>query len=327
MSAGSARFLTADDLRGRDHHAGPPGAARGGPGGDPPRSRGGRGDRRRGAGGPDGGAGAEEGRCVGLRPRGSGPRRRPDARSSDRRRPRRRGGRAVGRPRPGRASWRLPRGSASRPFPPTTKARPSCRSPACDSPGPPTRRTRPISWRVKRLLECLAKTVPLDAPLDRRACPRVGRQDRRRLAGEEHARRRDEAGLRDQHLDRTGLASRISLLYYLFIIRSAGGLRALETDAQERRFVGGPQSLSKAMAAPMADHLVLGSPVHRVPDDPKSRIGVESKRLEGRGAASGGRDDARGHATDRLRARIAAGTSRARGSLAGPAGDQGERRL
>jgi monoamine oxidase len=77
-----------------------------------------------------------------------------------------------------------------------------------------------------------------------------------------------------------GPTSSISLLYYLFIIRSAGGIRALETDAQERRFVGGPQSLSKGLAGPLADELVLGTPVLRIVDEERAGVVVESKRLK-----------------------------------------------
>ncbi len=77
-----------------------------------------------------------------------------------------------------------------------------------------------------------------------------------------------------------GPPSSISLLYYLFIIRSAGSIHALEVDAQERRFVGGPQSLSKGLAAPLADRLVLGSPVLRIVDGEKTGVKVESKRVK-----------------------------------------------
>ena len=77
-----------------------------------------------------------------------------------------------------------------------------------------------------------------------------------------------------------GPPSSISLLYYLFIIRSAGSIHALEVDAQERRFVGGPQALSVGLARPLADRLVLDSPVLRIVDEKKARVEVESKRLK-----------------------------------------------
>ncbi len=69
-------------------------------------------------------------------------------------------------------------------------------------------------------------------------------------------------------------------MYYLFIIRSAGSIHALDVDAQERRFVGGSQSLSKALAAPLAERLVLDSPVLRITDEKKAGVEVESKRVK-----------------------------------------------
>ncbi len=134
--------------------------------------------------------------------------------------------------------------------------------------------------RVKRMLEGLAKAVPPDAPW---SAERAREWDDTTVADWLAENTRDEETKQILEIDistELGSTSSISLLYYLFIIRSAGGLRALEVDAQERRFVGGPQSLSKAMAAPMADRLVLGSPVLRISDEPRSRITVESKRIK-----------------------------------------------
>ena len=56
----------------------------------------------------------------------------------------------------------------------------------------------------------------------------------------------------------------ISLLYFLFYVHSAGGLQALNSGAQELRFKGGPQALSKKMAQFLADDLVLDSPVGQI---------------------------------------------------------------
>jgi monoamine oxidase len=134
--------------------------------------------------------------------------------------------------------------------------------------------------RVKRLLESLAKTIPPSAPW---SAEHARVWDDKTVAGWLAENTRDDETKQLFEIDistELGLPSRISLLYYLFIIRSAGGLRALEVDAQERRFVGGPQSISKALAGPLADQLVLGSPAHRILDDQKSGIDVESKRLK-----------------------------------------------
>ena len=81
-------------------------------------------------------------------------------------------------------------------------------------------------------------------PGPRERAPRVGQSDRRRLAREKHTRQGDETILRDQPRNRVGLAIAVSLLYYLFFIRSAGSIRALDIDAQERRFKGA-RSLSR----------------------------------------------------------------------------------
>ena len=58
--------------------------------------------------------------------------------------------------------------------------------------------------------------------------------------------------------------NRISLLYFLFYVHSAGGLRALTTDAQEFRFKGGPQAISKKLAQSLGEDLVLDSPVDKI---------------------------------------------------------------
>ena len=44
--------------------------------------------------------------------------------------------------------------------------------------------------------------------------------------------------------------------------------------------MGGSQSLSKGLAGPLADRLVLDSPVLRIVDEKKARVEVESKRLK-----------------------------------------------
>jgi monoamine oxidase len=134
--------------------------------------------------------------------------------------------------------------------------------------------------RVKRLLESLAATVPTDAPWN---AEHAREWDDETVAGWLAKNTRD--AVTKQFLDisistEIGSPSSISLLYYLFMIRSAGSIRALEVDAQERRFVGGSQSLSKALANPLADKLVLDSPVLRIADDAKAGVEIESKRLK-----------------------------------------------
>jgi monoamine oxidase len=134
--------------------------------------------------------------------------------------------------------------------------------------------------RVKGLLESLAATVSTDAPW---AAAHARDWDDETVAGWLAKNTRDEATKLFFDISisaELGPASSISLLYYLFIIRSAGSIHALEVDAQERRFVGGPQLLSKRLAGPLADRLVLDSPVLRIVDDKKQTVEVESKRLK-----------------------------------------------
>ena len=64
-----------------------------------------------------------------------------------------------------------------------------------------------------------------------------------------------------------GSPSKISLLYYLFFIHSGGSIRANDYEALERRFQGGPQSLSVKLAESLGDDLVLASPVTRITSD------------------------------------------------------------
>ncbi len=134
--------------------------------------------------------------------------------------------------------------------------------------------------RVKRLLESLAATVSTNAPW---TAEHARVWDNETVAAWLAKNTRDEETKQAFDINLStelGSPSKISLLYYLFYIRSAGGMRALEVDAQEQRFVGGPQSLSKGLAGPLGDKLVLGSPVSRIVDDGKTTdVVVESKRL------------------------------------------------
>ena len=108
-----------------------------------------------------------------------------------------------------------------------------------------------------------------------------------------------------------GASTKISLLYYLFIIRSAGSLRALESMRRNGGSSAGRNRCRRGSRVPLADRLVLGSPVHRISDDHEFGDRSRIEATQSRGAAGGGGDDARGHSTDRLRVRVAAGTSRA----------------
>jgi monoamine oxidase len=66
----------------------------------------------------------------------------------------------------------------------------------------------------------------------------------------------------------TANSAELSLLHVLFYIRSAGNLSPLLTDiesgAQERRFVGGSQSICLRMAAELGPRVLLDSPVRAI---------------------------------------------------------------
>jgi monoamine oxidase len=131
--------------------------------------------------------------------------------------------------------------------------------------------------RVKGALDALAKEVPLDAPWK---ATRAKEWDAltvadwlRKTTADADARQ----SLSFEIETALGKPSRVSLLYYLFYVHSAGGQHALDVEAQELRFKGGPQALSKKMAAALGTDVVLSSPVRRVVGGARERVEVESK--------------------------------------------------
>jgi monoamine oxidase len=76
--------------------------------------------------------------------------------------------------------------------------------------------------------------------------------------------------------------AKISLLYFLFYIRSAGGFDQLESvqgGAQESRLVGGSQVLCLKMAQPLGKRVVCGCPVTRIVDAGTDFVRVYAKQL------------------------------------------------
>lgn len=72
-----------------------------------------------------------------------------------------------------------------------------------------------------------------------------------------------------------GSAAGISLLWFLYYVKSAGGLVTMMTTqggAQDRRFIGGPQGLALKMAGELGPRLVVGAPARTVR---QSATGVE----------------------------------------------------
>jgi monoamine oxidase len=131
--------------------------------------------------------------------------------------------------------------------------------------------------RLQKALDELAQEVPADAPWKARRAKEwdattVGEWLKANSKG---ADARESVGLEVETA--LGPPGRTSLLWYLFYLRSAGGTKALNSGAQEMRLRGGPQALSKKMAADLKGDLILSSPVSRIATG-ADRVAVESKR-------------------------------------------------
>lgn len=122
--------------------------------------------------------------------------------------------------------------------------------------------------RGLRRLDGMARRVPLDAPaLAHRAAEWDGAtvaSFAQRHLRHDRARAAFDAAVR---IVFGAEPSELSLLYFLFYLNAAGGMRRLVEvagGAQERRLVGGAQQLAERLAAPLGDRVTLSSPVHRV---------------------------------------------------------------
>jgi monoamine oxidase len=61
--------------------------------------------------------------------------------------------------------------------------------------------------------------------------------------------------------------AQLSLLYFLFYLRSGGGMVSLAEDAQRAYFVGGAQRLAAGLAEALGERVRLGEPVRAVSQD------------------------------------------------------------
>lgn len=78
----------------------------------------------------------------------------------------------------------------------------------------------------------------------------------------------------------SGYPERMSLLWVLHYLRSAGGLLPVilnDGGAQDQRIVGGSQVISERMATDLGDRVLLGRPVLRIEDLPPGRVRVVTK--------------------------------------------------
>jgi monoamine oxidase len=135
---------------------------------------------------------------------------------------------------------------------------------------------------AQKKLERLARAVPLAAPWRASA---AADYDKQTLAAwvKKNTQTADARALFDMTVaSALGDPSQVSLLYFLFYLRSAGGFKMLdgvEGGAQDSRFVGGSQMLSLKMAKALGERVLLGCPVTKIVDAGKGPVRVEGKRL------------------------------------------------
>ena len=130
---------------------------------------------------------------------------------------------------------------------------------------------------VRDELEIMMKTVPLDAPW---TAVEAAAWDATTISAWLTERTSNEEVLLTFSLDiasALGDPEQISLLWYLFYLHSAGGVKALSTDAQSSRFVGGAQEISLRMATMLGDRLYLNAPVVSI-TQPGDDVGSPGER-------------------------------------------------
>ena len=138
-------------------------------------------------------------------------------------------------------------------------------------------------------INAMAKKVPVDAPWD---APKAAGGTRSRC-GPGSPRRESRPGSpasssRPPCERASRRHSEVSLLYWLFLVRSAGGVESLMNIAggyQDSQFEGGVGRVTDAMAAELGDAVVLSSPVTALTQH-GDRVEVRLRRARCRRAAS-----------------------------------------
>ncbi len=118
-------------------------------------------------------------------------------------------------------------------------------------------------------MNAMAKKVPVDAPWDAPHAVRWDAVSMRAWLGAARVPTRLGRDLIEATVRACFAAdlSEVSLLNWLFLVRSAGGVEALMTVAggyQDSQFDGGVQQVPEAMAAELGDTVVRSCPVHAV---------------------------------------------------------------
>ncbi|WP_438022409.1 flavin monoamine oxidase family protein [Sorangium sp. So ce233] len=136
--------------------------------------------------------------------------------------------------------------------------------------------------QVRQKLTEMAAALPADAPWD---APRAAEYDQLSMFNWLRENTRHESVHRTVgyavNFTFGAKPEDISLLCFLVAIRACGGLESLlaTSDAQDKSFAGGSQSLSLTMARELGDRVILGAPVRRIVDPPGEPARVETDRL------------------------------------------------
>jgi monoamine oxidase len=121
--------------------------------------------------------------------------------------------------------------------------------------------------KVIKLLDRMSKKINLESPW---ISVNAGYLDSRSLGDwlSEKTQNQEAVDLISVNVDTQLGASvnDISLLYYLFYIKSSGGYNALAYDAQMLRIKGGAQSISIKLAENLGNRVLLDSPVMQIDD-------------------------------------------------------------
>jgi monoamine oxidase len=140
-----------------------------------------------------------------------------------------------------------------------------------------------LSSKLEKKIDALAAQVPLNAPW---RAERATQWDAITL---EDWMRSESVNAQDRSSLGSGAAltlgttpQRLSFLYFLYYVHSAGGLHDLESmegGAQDSRIQGGSQILSLKMAKELGDGVRLGQPVLRIRQNAKSVIVETAKGM------------------------------------------------
>ena len=139
-----------------------------------------------------------------------------------------------------------------------------------------------IDKKVIAKLNALARSVPPDRPWTAPDAPTLDKTTLREWLVANGANEQDMLTWNLASVLTQGTSpSNVSLLYYLRLVHSAGGVQGLEAQkdgSQETRFVGGSQKLSLNMAAELGDRVRLEQPVTKIVGWDRDVVTVQTSR-------------------------------------------------